>query len=199
MWKPVLTRLCCLIVFTIVFLISSSTVVGQTATLTIKCEETTDVPTTSDQKNVKKKIKQDPRALPAKSGLPETSTAQKTPQTSSLTLNTIRIGCDSTATIEVTGGPPNQTITYSMVQTNPANIVGFKWNAGDPTTQSLQVPVQLNGSGYGLSNVFLIRGLLPGLTTTYGQGAGGLLTSSADLTIVECRCPSLVVISPPRN
>jgi hypothetical protein len=112
----------------------------------------------------------------------------------------ILLGCVGTATVSVNppGGPPNQTVVFTVSQSTVPNILGFRWNSNDAFTSTLQVPVQLNSSGTGISNQFQFKGLLPGTTVTMAT-APQYTADEVLVTVPECACPTIVVSSPSRT
>jgi hypothetical protein len=181
-----------------------STATAQQLKITIKCETPKDAPgekegkTDKKSQNTGKKTNQPPR-LKLDEKIVNSGNNEGGGQQSLAPQGLIPIGCTAQAFVTAgPGGPPGQLVNFTITQSNPANILGLKWNAGDPFTSTLQAPIQLDGSGYGVSNPFYVKGLTLG-ETILSAASPGFDGSSLSILVAECTCPIIPVVSPPRN
>jgi hypothetical protein len=177
-------------------LLFSAAANAQTARLKIECLS----PNEKSERVGQKKKEKDPKKG-AQRFQPSSETQKApTPNNGAGQLNyaTILLACNATATWYVWGGPPNTSVVLTLTQSNPNNIVGFKWNAADPNAVTLQIPVTLDSSGNGESQQFLIRGLMLGETDTTAD-LPGYISDTVRITVTECNCPPIFLDIPPRT
>jgi hypothetical protein len=84
---------------------------------------------------------------------------------------TFCVGHDGSYRIGFRNGPRNTTITYQVSQTTNG-VLGFSWSAGGPFTQTLDVPIALDGNGNGTSDWFVYRALRLGTSSIKACAAG---------------------------
>lgn len=96
--------------------------------------------------------------------------------------------------IEVNGGPANTTISYNLTQSN-SGIVGYSLSA-EPYTETLNLPVTLNGSGYGVS-YFNVKGLMIGQTTYSACSPQIGCTNNLDFRVVTVVAVNIQAIDSP--
>lgn len=177
-------------------MILSSPLFGQAKTqITLKCDPPAKQKTSEDGKAGKKT---DARSKGSGPQFEPEKQLIKTGSDDSLTgTTTLAIGCTGGAFVTVLppGGPPNQTVIFTVSQTTTPQILGLRWNSNDAFTPTLQVPVQLNSSGLGQSAVFQVKAQLAGTTllTSYHPS---YTPDDHQVIVVECLCPN-IVSSPP--
>jgi hypothetical protein len=112
----------------------------------------------------------------------------------------IPVGCTGSGWVNILppGAPPNQTFVFTVSQTTTPNLVGFRWNSNDPLTSTLQVPVTTGANGLGTSNLFQVKGLLPGITTMTAHHPS-FVSQDSDIIVPECACPTIVNSPPVRT
>lgn len=178
-----------------------NTTKGQSLKITLQCLPDKDVAKEAAKKDRESKIKQPRLEL---SG--NTQDGQKSSNSQSLNSpstnpqGVISIQCTAQAFVTAgPGGPPNTTVNFTITQSNPNNILGLKWDPnGTQYSPTLQAPISLDANGYGVSGTFTVKGLVLG-ETTLSAVSPGFDGSSLDIVIVECKCPTIPVSSPPRN
>jgi hypothetical protein len=181
----------------LILLFLSFTASAQRATIKIECKTETRAAIEKKEAGEKKQ-----RKLTTKGSNPlrfELPLRESATQQSLEDPTVFPLGCVAQAYIYVFSGPsPNSVITFTLVQTNPANILGFRWGT-DPFTPTLQVPVALNASGNGVSDLFDVKMLSVGQTAAIGQSPGFNTDSGLETSVVECPCPIVPAVWPPRN
>lgn len=176
-----------------------SEVSAQKSKISIKCVE--------DEKQTTAKQEEKTKASPVQTNTKETPpklelSKSETVNEQSLTPNSILpMGC--TAAAYITAGPSpyaNQTVVFTLTQ-SPVNILALKATPSilPPYQYTLQIAIQLDGNGYGVSNDFYIKATALGETTLSHFAEGFESTNVLDILVVECKCPVIPVNSPPRN
>ena len=102
-----------------------------------------------------------------------------------------------TGNIAGTTGLANTTIYWDVSQTN-AGVLGFSTSPNGPFTETIRIPMTLDGTGSGQATYF-IKGLSAGhtvITETSTQCGGGTAQCAgvippADYTVKGCDCPSI--------
>ena len=173
---------------------------AQPVKITIKCDSKSEVKSTKQTSDKQPPSKAN-KAVTPKFELnlpPDTRDQAKGAATESGQPGIITLGCVGRAII--TAGPspfPNQTVVFNVWQDGPT-ILSLKLNPGDAYTPSLQVPISLDGNGYGVSPEFYVRGNELGSTVLLSESPG-FTDSTLDIFVVACNCPFIPVSSAPRN
>jgi len=175
----------------------SIAVSAQKVTLTVTCEQNVEKPEDNNKQKRKKgknSKQSSPRLEINRTRQPATQDINGSSRSSAVLL----LGCPAISRVNVTGGPPNQTVIFTITQSNPNNILSFKWNLNDPDAFTIQVPVPLDSIGSGSSSWFHIKSLMVGETIATAESPG-LPSDAIYYSVQECNCPSISPDLPPRN
>lgn len=91
-------------------------------------------------------------------------------------------------------GPANATVNFTTDQT-VAGILGMSHTQNGPFTSSIVVPVPLDGSGNGQSEIFYVQGLQLGNTVLFATSAEMGNTTLVEYTVLpQCNCPPIPIV-----
>jgi hypothetical protein len=91
-------------------------------------------------------------------------------------------------------GPAGATVNFTTAQT-VAGILGMSLTENGPFTSSVVVPVPLDGSGNGQSEVFFVQGLQLGNTVLYATSVEMGNTTVLEYTVLpQCNCPPIPIV-----
>lgn len=110
------------------------------------------------------------------------------PYNTILVLDTIRI-----IFVNLYNYPENSAIPVTMTQTN-AGTVGFALADTGPYTQTLNIIVNTDGNGDGVSQPVFTQGRTVGNTVAYGDTPYGATTTIPFYVLPQCNCPAIPVV-----
>jgi len=184
-------------IFILGFLCSG--VSAQKSKISIKCVE--------DEKQTTAKQEEKTKASPVQTNTKETPPKLELSKSAdvneqSLTPDSI-LPINCTAAAFITAGPSpyaNQTVIFTLTQ-SPVNILALKTTPvfAPPYQYTLQIAIQLDDNGFGVSDDFYIKATSLGETTLSHHADGFDSVNDLDILVVECKCPVIPVNSPPRN
>jgi hypothetical protein len=91
-------------------------------------------------------------------------------------------------------GPAGATVNFTTTQT-VSGVLGMSHTATGPFTASIVVPVPLDGSGNGQSEIFYVQGLQLGVTVLYATSVEMGNTTLLEYTVLpQCNCPPIPVV-----
>lgn len=91
-------------------------------------------------------------------------------------------------------GPAGATVNFTTAQT-VAGILGMSHTSTGPFTDSIVVPVPLDGSGNGQSEIFYVQGLQLGNTVLYATSVEMGNTTLLEYTVLpQCNCPPIPIV-----
>ena len=86
------------------------------------------------------------------------------------------------------------TVNFTTTQTD-AGVIGVSHSATGPFIASIVVPVQLDGSGNGTSEIFYVQGLQLGTTNFFATSTEMGPTTSLDYEVLpQCNCPPIPIV-----
>lgn len=110
------------------------------------------------------------------------------PYNTILVLDTIRI-----IFVELYNYPVNSAIPVTMTQTN-TGTVGFALTDAGPYTQTLNIIVNTDANGNGVSQPVFTQGRTVGNTVAYGDTPYGATTTIPFYVLPQCNCPAIPVV-----
>ena len=110
------------------------------------------------------------------------------PYNTILVLDTIRI-----IFVELYNYPKNSAIPVTMTQTS-TGTVGFALADTGPYTQTLNIIVNTDGNGDGVSQPVFTQGLTVGNTVAYGDTPYGATTTIPFNVLPQCNCPAIPAV-----
>lgn len=95
--------------------------------------------------------------------------------------------------VELFNYPENSAIPVTVTQTN-AGIIGYALTDQGPFNPTLNIIVNTNASGYGVSAPVFTQGQNVGQTVLYGDTPDGATTTIDFNVLPQCNCPPIPVI-----
>lgn len=143
--------------------------------------------------------KSKPRAVPKKEKphkASQNTAAPQTPSPAMLCSLSLLVLLDDVKQIRIVAfnGPANATVNFTTTQTNEG-IIGVSHSATGPFVASIVVPVQLDGSGNGTSDIFYVHGIQLGTTFIFATSTEMGPTTSLDYEVIpQCNCPAIPIV-----
>jgi hypothetical protein len=95
--------------------------------------------------------------------------------------------------IELINFPPNSAVPVTATQTN-AGIIGFALTDTGPYTPTLNIVINTDSTGYGVSAPVFTQGQAVGQTVMYGDTPYGATTTIDFNVLPQCNCPPIPVV-----
>ena len=95
--------------------------------------------------------------------------------------------------VELFNYPENSVIPVTMTQTN-AGTVGYCLTDAGPFNPTLDIVVNTDASGYGISAPVFTQGQIVGPTIAYGDTPYGATTTIDFNVLPQCNCPPIPVV-----
>jgi hypothetical protein len=95
--------------------------------------------------------------------------------------------------IELINYPPNSAIPVTATQTN-AGIIGFALTDTGPYTPTLNIVINTDSTGYGVSAPVFTQGQAVGQTVMYGDTPYGATTTIDFNVLPQCNCPPIPIV-----
>lgn len=95
--------------------------------------------------------------------------------------------------VELFNYPTNSAIPVTVTQTN-AGIIGYALTDQGPFNPTLNIVINTNSSGYGISAPVFTQGQNVGQTILYGDTPNGATTVLDFNVLPQCNCPPIPVI-----
>jgi hypothetical protein len=156
----------------------------------------------STQPQIKKRTLHVDRLETEKSVKTKQAETQRTEETTAGSNVATAIACESilflgdveSVILMASNYPPNSTVIFTTVQTNPG-VVGFAGTSAGPFVESYQFPVTMNSSGSGISSPYYVKGLTVGFTTHHDTSPDTGFSTTIDYNVIpHCNCPPIPII-----
>lgn len=195
--------LCAVICLASLFVVGGATRAQSPQKLTIKSDKN------SPRKAPEKSTQTTTRTAAAEGGRANTAATEASPTTDTAeaqapaAASSSPSGCDfgtilvkdtiRVVYVELFNYPQNSAIPVTVTQTN-AGIIGYALTDQGPFNPTLNIVVNTNSSGYGISAPVFTQGQNVGQTILYGDTPNGATTELDFNVLPQCNCPPIPVI-----
>jgi len=95
--------------------------------------------------------------------------------------------------VELINFPTNTAVPVTVTQTNPG-VVGYALTDAGPFNPTLNIVINTDGSGYGVSAPVFTQGQVVGQTVTYADTPYGPTDTINFNVLPQCNCPPIPVV-----